>query len=182
MNRDMQSLSLAAALAALLAAPVVTASETPATAASAASADANALSIVATVDKDEIAAAKQAQGKKLDAGAMDYARMMERDHKSNLDATRALAKQGGGKQMSADAKQVHDKNAATLARIGKLDGAEYQAAYVDAMVKGHTEVLAKLDNALIPNAKDADVKAHLQKTRTAVSMHLDHAKSLQAGR
>ncbi|MCC8363361.1 DUF4142 domain-containing protein [Lysobacter sp. A6] len=181
MNRDMQSLSLAAALAALLAAPVVTASETPATAASDVSADADALSIVATVDKDEIAAAKQAQGKKLDAGAMDYARMMERDHKSNLDATRALAKQGG-KEMSADAKQVHDKNAATLARIGKLDGAEYQAAYVDAMVKGHTEVLAKLDNELIPNAKDADVKAHLQKTRTAVSTHLDHAKSLQAAR
>jgi len=106
--------------------------------------------------------------------------MMERDHKANLDATRALTKQGGGKEMSADAKKVHDKNAATLTRIGKLDGAEYQAAYVDAMVKGHSEVLAKLDNELIPNAKDADVKAHLQKTRTAVSTHLDHAKALQA--
>jgi len=41
-------------------------------------------------------------------------------------------------------------------------------------------VLDAIDQALIPNAKNAQLKDLLTKTRPAIAAHLEHAKSLQA--
>ena len=141
-------------------------------------ADADALAVVATVDRDEVALAKQAQTKKLSAGTMAYAAMMQRDHSANLAETQKLAKDQHAQSAKAD--EIKKKDAEKKAELAPLDGAAYEKAYVDAMVKGHTEVLAKLDNELIPGAQDAAVKAHLEKTRGAVAEHLDKAKALQS--
>jgi putative membrane protein len=140
--------------------------------------DAEALAIVATVDRDEVAQAKQAQTKKLSAGATEYAAMMQRDHSANLAETQKLAKDQDAR--SAKAAAIHEKHAKKKAELAPLDGPAYEKAYIDAMVKGHAEVLAKLDNELIPGAQDAAVKAHLEKTRRAVAEHLKHAEALQA--
>jgi putative membrane protein len=140
--------------------------------------DAEALAVVATVDRDEVALAKQAQTKKLSAGATEYAAMMQRDHSTNLAETQKLAKNQGAP--SAKAAEIHKKDTKKKAELAPLDGAAYEKAYIDAMVKGHAEVLAKLDNELIPGAKDAAVKAHLEKTRGAVAEHLKKAEALQS--
>ena len=143
-----------------------------------ATADAEALAIVATVDRDEVALAKQAQTKKLSAGATEYAAMMEHDHSANLAETKKLAKDNGAQ--SAKAGEIKKKDAKKKAELAPLDGAAYEKAYIDAMVKGHAEVLGTLDNKLIPGAQDAAVKAHLEKTRGAVAGHLEKAKALQS--
>lgn len=143
-----------------------------------ATADAEALAIVATVDRDEVALAKQAQTKKLSAGAMEYAAMMEHDHSANLAETKKLAKDDGAQSANAD--EMKKQDAKKKAELAPLDGAAYEKAYIDAMVKGHAEVLGKLDNELIPGAQDAAVKAHLEKTRGAVAGHLEKAKALQS--
>jgi putative membrane protein len=141
--------------------------------------DAHALAVVATADRDEIAAAKQAQTKKLGADTMAYAKMLQNDHQANLDQTRALAAKAGKDAAPSDKDAMHKKDAQTLADLAKLDGDTYEKAYLDAMVKGHTEVLAKLDNDLVPKASDPAVKDHLSKTREAVAAHLEKAKALQ---
>lgn len=140
--------------------------------------DANALAIVATVDRDEVALAKQAKTKKLSAGATEYAAMIEHDHSANLAETKKLAKDDGAQ--SAKAGEIKKKDAKKKTELAPLDGAAYEKAYIDAMVKGHAEVLSKLDNELIPGAQDAAVKAHLKKTRGAVAGHLEKAKALQS--
>ena len=171
MNSRMRIALLAAAMASLPAA-----AEGP----KKVSADMAALDVVATVDKDEVSAAKHALTKKVSADVADYARMMERDHSANLTETKKLLGKDAAAVKSAPAEQAAKDDAAMMAKLKPLQGAAFERAYVDAMVDGHTKVLGKLDNELIPGAQDAKVKAHLQKTREAVSMHLDHAKQLQA--
>ena len=61
-----------------------------------------------------------------------------------------------------------------------LDG-EFAAAYLAAMIKGHTEVLDMIDNQLLKRAANDAVKAHLTETRGSVAKHLAAAKQLQAG-
>jgi putative membrane protein len=140
--------------------------------------DSNALAIVATVDKDEIAAAKLALTKKMGKGANDYAHMMVTDHQANLTETKKL--RGPGEASDKAAAPVKKDDEAMMAKLNPLEGKAFEQAYIDGMVEGHTNVLARLDTELLPNASDAKVKAHLQKTRDAVAKHLDAAKALQA--
>lgn len=77
---------------------------------------------------------------------------------------------------------MREKHEAERRRLGALEGDEFSREWVAAMVKGHEEALAKLDNELIPGASDAAVTQHLQSTRAAISRHLDTARSLQGAR
>ncbi|MDG6347707.1 DUF4142 domain-containing protein [Luteimonas sp. 8-5] len=137
-----------------------------------------ALGLLAAVDEHEIAAAQQAKSKNVDGAELDYANMMESAHSQNLAATRAL--------MMADAAEpaavadLKAKGQAELDRLGALQGDEYEDAYIDAMVNGHQDALAMLDSRLIPAARDAAVRQHLQSTREQVAAHLERARELQA--
>lgn len=94
-------------------------------------------------------------------------------------ATDAMA---GGSAMAddADLRAMREKHDAERQRLAALDGEEYTREWIAAMVQGHEEALAKLDNELIPNASDAEVTRHLETTRTAIAGHLETARSLQA--
>lgn len=96
--------------------------------------------------------------------------------------TTATAAMAGGTAMPEDAelRAMREKHDAERQRLSQLEGDEFATAWVAAMVQGHEEALAKLDNELIPNATDAQVTAHLQTTRTAISGHLDTARALQS--
>ena len=52
--------------------------------------------------------------------------------------------------------------------------------YAENEVAMHTRVLNSLDQELIPNAKSANLKDFLSKTRTNIAEHLEHAKHLQS--
>ncbi len=71
------------------------------------------------------------------------------------------------------------KGAGELAMLIPLDGKEFETAYLDAMIKGHTEVLAMIDDKLMKTAKNDALKAHLTETRSHVAMHLEQAKKLK---
>ncbi|HJU06419.1 MAG TPA: DUF4142 domain-containing protein, partial [Nitrospiraceae bacterium] len=52
-------------------------------------------------------------------------------------------------------------------------------AYIEAMIKGHTEVQNMIDSQL-KEANNEAVKKHLMETRDHVAMHFDQARKLQA--
>lgn len=150
-----------------------------------------ALQMVMEVDQHEIAAADQAKGKKISADAKAYADTLKKDHTKNLAATRALLDSAAGTDSartadnaatsaSADVAAMKSKHEAERKQLASLDGDAYEAAWLDAMVKGHTEALDKLDRQLIPAATDAKVKQHLTTTRSAIASHLETAEKLQA--
>ena len=172
------SLSISLALTGSIA--TASAADTHAAAAKHGSGDAVALSVLAVVDQHEVELGDQALSKGVDGGVRDFASNMKLEHGKNLEQARALA---SSKSLSiADtgpAKAAKAKGAAETARLAKLQGATYARAYVNAMVKGHAEVLAKLDRVLIPHASDAQVVALLKETRSHVAAHLAAAKALQ---
>lgn len=141
-----------------------------------------ALALVASIDEHEIAAAEQARRKNLQGPVLEFANLLHREHSANLKAGQALSSGAGAIQpeRTADVEAMRTKGASELAALDQKSGKEYEAAYVDAMVKGHTEALALLDERLIPAAQDERLRNFLTNTRDHVAMHLQRGKDLQA--
>ena len=78
---------------------------------------------------------------------------------------------------SASLKQDGDAN---LRHLRALQGAEFDRAYVAHEVQYHETVIDALDRTLIPNARNAELKALLVQVRPAFVSHLEHARHLQS--
>jgi putative membrane protein len=143
--------------------------------------DAQIASIVVTANQVDIDAGKLAASTSKNAEVKKFAELMVRDHAGvnsqavalvtrlkvtpeNNDTSRSLA--AGG-----------EKNVATLKT---LKGAAFDKSYVDHEVAYHQAVLDAVDQTLIPNAKNDELKALLVKVRPAFVAHLEHAKHLAA--
>lgn len=138
--------------------------------------DSLALGLLGAVNEHEIAAAKQAKEKKVSEPVMEFAQMMQTQHGENQEKTKSL----GTPASTPEVQAMIDKGKAELDELGKKSGKEYETAYVEAMVKGHTEALSLIDTRLLTLASSEPVKNHLDATRDAVAMHLEEAKELQA--
>lgn len=142
--------------------------------------DAEVLAFVNAVNVNEILAAAEAQKKKISGPVMDYAKMLQTEHGANMAKTNALGLSINvtpsiTKAVDAEIK----KGAGGLAMLVPMDGKDFESAYLDAMIKGHTDVLAMIDNQLMKTAKNDKLKSHLTETRGHVAMHLEQAKKLK---
>lgn len=146
------------------------------TPAATATSQADALAMLMAVNEHEISAADQAIRKKVTGDVRQYAEMMRTDHGKNLQETTRL---GGAASTATAVTAMREKGENELRTLDAQTGKAYEKAYIDAMVKGHTEALAMIDNTMLPAATDANVRQHFTVTRTAVSRHLDRAKELQ---
>lgn len=138
---------------------------------------ADALSMLVAVDEHEIAVADQAIGKKVTGKVREFADMMKVDHARNLADTTRL---GAAESTATPVTTLRGKGESELRMLDGKSGKDYERAYVDAMVKGHTEALSMIDDTLLPAATDAKVREHFTATRAAVARHLEKAKELQA--
>lgn len=139
---------------------------------------ADALALLVTLNEHEIAAADQALGKNVTGKVREFADMMKIDHSRNLADTTKL---GAAASTAPAVTALKKKGDADLQTLGTNSGAAYEKAYMDAMVRGHTDALALIDNTLLPAATADNVRAHFTATRAAVARHLDQAKTIQAG-
>lgn len=142
--------------------------------------DAQIMAVVATVDQHEIDAATKAMKKKLGKDAKDFAKMLKTQHQANLNAGKKVAKTAALKPAANPlSDSLKAKGDADVKAMQALAGAEFEKAYIEAMVKGHTDVLALLDQQLLPTATNPDVKTFLNETRGHVAAHLEQAQRLQ---
>ena len=142
--------------------------------AGAAPAERNALGVLNAINEHEIAAGQQALKKGVKGDVAEYAQMMIDQHTENREKTTSL----NPDPAAADAQAQQQKGQAELAALEATSGEAYSRAYIDAMVKGHTEALAALDGKLIPAASSPAVREHLTQTRGHVAEHLERAKAL----
>jgi len=70
---------------------------------------------------------------------------------------------------------------ATLNALETESGKEFDKAYISAQVTGHQKVLDTINDQLLPNVKDAKLKAYLEEIKPKVAQHLKKAKQLQEG-
>ena len=68
---------------------------------------------------------------------------------------------------------------AGLAAGRLLHGADFDRAYIAHEITMHQNVLNTLDQTLIPNAQNAELKALLQKVRPLIESHLQMAQQIQ---
>lgn len=141
--------------------------------------DAQIAQIVLTADTVDADYGKLAVKKTKNAEVKAFAETMIRDHTAVNDKA-ALAKSISlTPEASETSKSLEANGHKELATLKAMHGAEFDKAYVDNEVSYHEAVIGVLDKTLIPNAKNADLKALLESGKPIFESHLEHAKSLQ---
>jgi len=137
--------------------------------------------IVVTADNVDIAAGKVAAKKSSNPKVKEFAESMVRDHTSvNKQATDLAKKLNLTPEQSPTSQSLKSDGEKTLTKLRGLKGAEFDKAYIDNEVAYHEAVIKALDDTLVPNAKNAELKALLETGKPIFTSHLDHAKELQS--
>jgi putative membrane protein len=143
--------------------------------------DANIAAIVVAANNADIAYADQALAKSRDAEIRQFAQMTKKDHETVNDVAVKLVTRlkvtPVDNEISFD---LRDDSEAKRGVLRDLEGFAFDSAYIANEVSYHKTVLGAIDGALIPSAKNAELKALLVQVRPAVAAHLDHAESLAA--
>ena len=143
--------------------------------------DAQIASIVVTANQVDVDAGKLAASTTKNPEVKKFAQLMVTDHTGVNEQAVALVTRlkvtPEDNDTSRSLKAGGEKN---LASLKTLRGAAFDKAYVDHEVAYHQAVLDAVDNTLIPNAKNAELKALLVKVRPAFVAHLEHAKHIAA--
>jgi putative membrane protein len=143
--------------------------------------DAQIASIVVTANQVDIDAGNLAQTTSTAADVKAFGKLMVTDHTGvNKQATELVTKLKVTPEDNPTSKALRDGGAKNIANLKTLKGAAFDKAYVANEVAYHQQVLDAVDKVLIPNAKNAELKALLVKVRPAFVAHLEHAKHLQS--
>ncbi|MFN6962549.1 MAG: DUF4142 domain-containing protein [Pyrinomonadaceae bacterium] len=123
----------------------------------------------------EVELGRLAQTKASNAAAKQFAAMMVNDHGKANDELKAVAQQKGVTLPTA----VDAKHQAVMQRLQSLSGAEFDAAYADAMVQDHEETIA-LFEAKAQDSADQPGRDFAARTLPTLKHHLDEARKLQS--
>ena len=137
--------------------------------------------IVVAANTVDIKAGELAQSKTTNPKIKQFADTMVRDHTAvNKAAVELVTKLGVTPEENETSRSLTSSGEQTRERIGGLSGKEFDTAYIDNEVTYHATVIKALDDTLIPNAKNAELKALLIKVRPSFVTHLQHAEQLKA--
>ena len=142
--------------------------------------DAQIAMIVVVADTVDVDYGKLAVKKTSNQAVKEFAETMIRDHTAVNDKAIALAKKLGVTPEASDtSKSLKSDGDKMMAKLKGMHGAEFDKAYVDNEVAYHTSVIGALNTVLLPNAKNAELKALLESGKPIFESHLEHAKTLQ---
>jgi putative membrane protein len=142
--------------------------------------DAEVASVAVTANQIDIDYAAIAKQKSKDASVIEFANTMERDHKAVIGQATALVKKLGvtpkdnavSKKLLADAEK-------TKKSLRSKSGAAFNKAYINNEVAYHKAVISAVENLLIPESENKELKELLQNVMPALKAHLTHAEMLQ---
>ncbi len=136
--------------------------------------DEKILKDMAMANMAEVEGGKLAQNKSQSSEVKAFAQQMIDDHTANLNEVKALA-QARGVTLPTEPDAKHK---AMAAKLEKMSGDAFDKAYMkQAGVQDHKTVHAKL-MAASKKAKDAEVKALVDKTEPVVAQHLKSAEQM----
>jgi putative membrane protein len=142
------------------------------------SADQMFLRQAAEINLSEIDLAQLAQQNGTAEQVKQFAQRMITDHTSNLQALKDLS----AREDITLPDQLSAKATALYARLGKLSGTDFDHAYINAMVDGHTQAATLFKNES-RTAADSAVRAYAARTLPVVEEHLKmaHQDAVQIG-
>jgi putative membrane protein len=142
--------------------------------------DGQILQVTHVANVGEIDQAKLALTKTKDARVRTLAQMMVRDHTQADKKGLALAKRENiEREPSPTSEQLASDAEGATASLKADPAADFDKSYVDTQVKEHQGVLDMIDQKLMVNATNPELKSYLVEVRSAVASHLQHAQQLQ---
>src|SRR5512144_667640 len=139
--------------------------------------DAQIAHIVVTANQVDIDAGKLAESKATSSDVKAFGKQMVTDHSGvNRQATELVKKLKVTPEDNATSKSLKSGGVENVKHLKSLAGEQFDKAYVDHEVAYHEQVIAAIDQTLVPNAKNEELKALIVKVRPAFVAHLDHAK------
>lgn len=137
--------------------------------------------IVVTANQVDIDAGNFAKARTASTEVKAFAQQMVTDHGAvNQSATELVTRLKVKPEASDTSRSLQKGGDENLAHLKALKGVEFDRAYVDHKVAYHQAVLDSIDKTLLPNAKNAELKALLEQSRPAFVAHLEHARHLLA--
>jgi putative membrane protein len=129
----------------------------------------------------DVDAAKLALSRTSNKEVKAFAETMVRDHEGvNKQAVELVTKLKVTPEENATSKSLTDGGKQNVEALTKLKGAAFDSAYVEHEIAYHQQVVDAINKVLIPNAKNAELKALLEKVAPVIVAHLEHAKKMQA--
>lgn len=143
--------------------------------------DAEIASVAVVANQNDIDFAKIALKKSKNAQVTEFAKTMITDHQSVINMAVALVtKLKVTPKDNAVSKQYLAKAKETIKMLNSESDKAFDKAYVNNEVAYHKAVIAAVNTVLIPQAKNAELKALLEKVVPILNTHLKHAEMLQS--
>lgn len=142
--------------------------------------DAEIAHIAVTANQIDVNYGKLAATKSKDAQVLKFAKTMVTDHSATIiAATKLVTKLKVTPQDNAVSKSLMEQANKTKKDLKAKSGKNFNKAYIDNEVAYHTAVISAVETLLIPQAKNAELKALLQSVLPLFKEHLAHAKMMQ---
>lgn len=137
-------------------------------------------SIALTADQIDIDYAEIAIGKSKNNDVVQFAKTMKKDHSSVNDQAKALAQKLNLVPQDNPTTQSLQSNANKVKTdLNAKSGADFDKAYIDNEVSYHQAAIDLVENKLIPDATNSELKDLLQKALPIFKEHLKHAEKIQ---
>lgn len=129
----------------------------------------------------DIEAAKQALAKTKNKEVLDFANSMQKDHEAvNVQALDLVKKLKVTPEDNATSQALTKAGEAKREELAKLNGMEFDKAYIDNEVAFHKLVNNALEQQLIPAAQNAELKSFLETGLKLFQGHEQHAEHVAA--
>lgn len=137
-------------------------------------------SVAVTANQIDIEYAQIAQKKSKNADVIKFAQTMAQDHQSVINQAVALAKKlGVTPKDNATTKAFLAGAVKTKAMLNSKSGSAFDKAYIDNEVAYHKAAINEVENVLIPDATNSELKSLLESALPLFKSHLAHAEMVQ---
>jgi putative membrane protein len=142
--------------------------------------DAEVASVAVVANQIDIGYAEIAKEKSKDAEVVKFADTMIRDHNAVIDQAAALVKKlGVTPKDNAVSQQLLAGAEKTKKALRTKSGKTFDKDYIDNEVTYHKAVISTVENVLIPETENMELKELLQNVVPALKTHLSHAEMVQ---
>lgn len=142
--------------------------------------DAEIANSMLTVNTEEMNLAKIGREKAVNRFIKNYADRMFQEHaRNNLWVQNFADKKNMRPQETQSSERMVYVTEDRADELTKLNGSEFDKAFINELVSIHAKVLDKIEQNLIPNAGDSELKAMLEQSRLKIRGHLNEARELR---
>ncbi len=137
-------------------------------------------SVTVTANQIDVDYALIAEKKSQNADILRFAKTMKDDHNAVIAMAVNLARKLGVTPKTNSVTQSLLDGAKTMKKtLNSKSGKAFNKAYIDNEVAYHESVIGAVENVLIPESQNAELKGLLVKVLPTLKTHLEHAKMVQ---